>query len=207
MALSLLPQIKELLKEDDSLETYIKIAIVGNIIDFGSFGIDTDIESLIFEGLKKELVINDIDAFEDALNKYGEVLYLVDNTGEIVFDKLLIEKITSYGVKVTVAVKEKPIINDACMEDALEVGLDEFADIISTGADSVGIVESMISDEFLNYFNNSPFIISKGMGNYEGITEMDLTGQDVFVLLASKCPAISNGLEVNVGSHILYKLS
>ena len=102
---------------------------------------DADWEDMINDGLKKELVINDIDAFEDALNKYDDVLYLVDNTGEIVFDKLLIEKIKSYGVNVTVAVKEKPILNDACMEEALEVGLDEVADIISTGTDSVGIVE------------------------------------------------------------------
>ena len=65
----------------------------------------------------------------------------------------------------------------------------------------------MVSDEFLEYFKNSSFIISKGMGNYEGITEMDLEGQDVFVLLATKCPAISNHVGVDVGSHILHKLS
>ena len=207
IALNVLPKVKEILKDDDSLETFVKVAIVGNIIDFGAYGLDADWEDMINDGLKKELVINDIDAFEDALNKYDDVLYLVDNTGEIVFDKLLIEKIKSYGVNVTVAVKEKPILNDACMEEALEVGLDEVADIISTGTDSVGIVESMISDEFLEYFKKSPFIISKGMGNYEGITEMDLDGQDVFVLLAVKCPAISNHSGVDIGSHILYKLS
>ncbi|MCQ2737431.1 MAG: ARMT1-like domain-containing protein [archaeon] len=207
IALNVLPKVKEILKDDDSLETFVKVAIVGNIIDFGAYGLDADWEDMINDGLKKELVINDIDAFEDALNKYDDVLYLVDNTGEIVFDKLLIEKIKSYGVNVTVAVKEKPILNDACMEEALEVGLDEVADIISTGTDSVGIVESMVSDEFLEYFKKSPFVISKGMGNYEGITEMDLDGQDVFVLLAVKCPAISNHSGVDVGSHILHKLS
>lgn len=207
IALDVLPKVREILKEDASLETFVKIAIVGNIIDFGAYGLDADWEAMINEGLKKDLIINDIESFEKALNKYDDVLYLVDNTGEIVFDKLLIEKIKSYGVKVTVAVKEKPILNDACMKEALESGLDEVADIISTGADSVGIVESMVSDEFLEYFRNSPFIISKGMGNYEGITEMDLESQDVFVLLATKCPAISNHVGVDIGSHILHKLS
>ena len=67
----------------------------------------------------KELVINKIDEFEEALRKYDNVLYLVDNTGEIVFDKFLLEKIKEYDVDITVAVKERPILNDACMKEAL----------------------------------------------------------------------------------------
>ncbi|WP_067145496.1 damage-control phosphatase ARMT1 family protein [Methanobrevibacter olleyae] len=206
IALSLMPKVREILKEDDSLETYVKIAIVGNILDFGAFDLGTDIESLIFEGLEKELIINKIDEFEEALKKYDKVLYLVDNTGEIVFDKLLLEKIKDYGVDITVAVKENPILNDACMEEALEAGLDEVANLITTGSDSVGVVESMISDDFKEYLKNSPFIISKGMGNYEGLTEMNLEGQDVFVLFCTKCNAISKDLGVKEGSHILTTL-
>ena len=94
IALSLLPKVREILKEDNSLETYVKIAIVGNILDFGTFGLSTEFESMISEGLEKELAINKIDEFEEALRKYDKVLYLVDNTGEIVFDKLLLEKIS-----------------------------------------------------------------------------------------------------------------
>lgn len=203
IALSLMPQVREILERDNSLETYVKIAIVGNILDFGAFDLDTDIESLILEGLGKELIINRVDELEDALNKYDKVLYLVDNTGEIVFDKLLLEKIKEYDVDITVAVKEKPILNDACLKEALEAGLDELADIISTGSDSVGIVESMISDEFKEILLDSPFIISKGMGNFEGLTEMDLKNQDVFLLFCTKCPAISKELGVDEGSHIL----
>ncbi len=207
LALKLLPKVRNILEEDDSLENHIKIAIVGNILDFGAFGLDIDWESKINEGLNKDLAINDICAFENALNKYDEVLYLVDNTGEIVFDKLLIEKLKEYNIKITVAVKEKPILNDACMKEALDTGLDEIAEIITTGSDSVGIVESMVSDDFLDYFKKFQFIISKGMGNYEGITEMDLSNQEVFVLLATKCLAISRDIGVDEGSHILYKLS
>lgn len=206
LAISLLPELRDILKEDDSLETFVKIAIVGNILDFGTFELGTDFESLILEGLNKELTINHVDELEKALNKYDEVLYLVDNSGEIVFDRLLLEKIKEYDVNITVAVKERPIINDACMEDAIEAGLDEVARLITTGSDSVGIVESMVSDEFLEYFKNSPFVISKGMGNFEGITEMDHEGQDIFVLLCTKCPAISKYLNIDEGSHILKKL-
>lgn len=206
LAISLLPKLREILKGDDSLETFVKIAIVGNILDFGTFELGTDFESMILEGLNKELTINHIAELEKALNKYDEVLYLVDNAGEIVFDKLLLEKIREYDVNITVAVKEKPIINDACMKDAIETGLDDIARLITTGSDSVGIVESMVSDEFLEYFRKSPFVISKGMGNFEGITEMDIEGQDIFVLLCTKCPAISKYLGIKEGSHILKKL-
>ncbi len=206
IALSLMPKVREILKDNDGLETYVKIAIVGNILDFGTFELGTDFESMIFEGLKKELLINEIDKFEEALRKYDKVLYLVDNTGEIVFDKLLIEKIREYGVDVTVAVKERPILNDACMEEALEAGLDEVATLITTGSDSVGVVESMISDEFKEILLNSPFVISKGMGNFEGLTEMNFEGQDVFVLLCTKCPAISKELGIEEGSHVLTTL-
>lgn len=206
IALNLIPKVREILKEDNSLESYVKIAIVGNILDFGAFELDTDIESLIFEGLHKDLVINEIASLEEDLIKYDKVLYLVDNTGEVVFDKLLLEKIKTYDIDITVAVKEKPILNDACMEDAIEAGLDEVATLMTTGVDSVGIVESMISSDFKEYFYNSPFVISKGMGNYEGLTEMNLEGQEVFTLLCTKCSAISKNLGVAEGSHILSKL-
>ena len=198
IAMSLVPKVREILKEDNSLETYVKVAIVGNILDFGTFGLDTEFESMISEGLKKELVINKIDEFEEALKKYDNVLYLVDNTGEIVFDKFLLEKIKEYDVDITVAVKERPILNDACMKEALEA--------ITTGSDSVGVVESMISDEFKEILLNSPFVISKGMGNFEGLTEMNLEGQDIFVLLCTKCSSISKELGLAEGSHILTTL-
>ena len=206
IALSLIPRIREILEEDNSLETYVKIAIVGNILDFGTYGLNTEFESMISEGLKKELVINRIDEFEEALKKYDKVLYLVDNTGEIVFDKFLLEKIREYDVDITVAVKERPILNDACMKEALEAGLDEVATLITTGSDSVGVVESMISDEFKEILLNSPFVISKGMGNFEGLTEMNLEGQDIFVLLCTKCSSISKELGLEEGSHILTTL-
>ena len=106
----------------------------------------------------------------------------------------------------TVAVKEKPILNDACMKEALEAGLDEVATLITTGSDSVGVVESMISDEFKEILLNAPFVISKGMGNFEGLTEMNLEGQDIFVLLCTKCSSISKELGLDEGSHVLTTL-
>ena len=216
IALSLIPRIREILEEDNSLgvvesmisEEFKEILLSSPFVISKGMG--------NFEGLKKELVINKIDEFEEALKKYDKVLYLVDNTGEIVFDKFLLEKIREYDVDITVAVKERPILNDACMKEALEAGLDEVATLITTGSDSVGVVESMISEvgvvesmiseEFKEILLSSPFVISKGMGNFEGLTEMNLEGQDIFVLLCTKCSSISKELGLAEGSHILTTL-
>ena len=93
IALKYLPDVKNILKENDSLENYVKIAIIGNILDFGAFTLDDDIDAIIQESLDNELAVKDVEEFEDSLKKHDKVLYLVDNTGEIVFDKLLMAKI------------------------------------------------------------------------------------------------------------------
>ena len=205
IALKYLPDVKEILKKDDSLESYVKIAIIGNILDFGAFTLDDDIESVIKDSLKKDLTICDIEEFEKSLKKHDKVLYLVDNTGEIVFDKLLLEKIKQYDLDITIAVKSQPILNDACIEDAINIGLDEFGEIVEIGAGTVGYVDSEISDEFREIFNSHEFVISKGMGNYEGLTEIDLSSKDIYFLLCAKCNTISRDIGVNLHDMLLFK--
>ncbi|WP_458455670.1 damage-control phosphatase ARMT1 family protein [Methanobrevibacter sp.] len=205
IALKYLPDVRRILDEDDSLENHVKIAIIGNILDFGAFTLDDDIESVIKNSLDKDLVIKDIDEFENSLKTHDKVLYLVDNTGEIVFDKLLLSKIKEYDLAITIAVKSEPILNDACMAEALEAGLDEFGEIVEIGAGTVGYVDSEISDEFREIFNSHDFIISKGMGNYEGLTEIDLSDKDIFFLLCAKCNTISRDIGVNLHDMLLFK--
>ena len=205
IALKYLPDVKKILEEDDCLENYVKIAIIGNILDFGAFTLDDDIESVIKSSLEKELTIKDIAEFEDSLKSNDKVLYLVDNTGEIVFDKLLLSKIKDYGLDITIAVKSEPILNDACMKEALDAGLDEFGEIVEIGCGTVGYVDSMISDEFREIFNDHKFIISKGMGNYEGLTEIDLSSKEIYFLLCAKCKTISWDIGVNLHDMLLFK--
>jgi len=137
IALKYLPEVKRILENDDSLENYVKIAIIGNILDFGAFTLDDDIESVIGQSLEKDLTVKDIEEFENALRTNDKVLYLVDNTGEIVFDKLLLEKIKEYDIDITIAVKSLPILNDATRKEALDVGLDEFGEIVEIGCGTV----------------------------------------------------------------------
>ena len=205
IALRYLPEVEKILRDDDSLENYVKISIIGNILDFGAFTLDDDIESVIRQSLKKDLVIKDVEEFENALKTNDKVLYLVDNTGEIVFDKLLLNKIKDYDLDITIAVKSQPILNDATKKEALEAGLDEFGEIVEIGCGTVGYVDSEISDEFREIFNSHKFIISKGMGNYEGLTEIDLQDKDVFFLLCAKCNTISKDIGVNLHDMLLFK--
>ena len=151
------------------------------------------------------MVIKDVEEFEKALKTNDKVLYLVDNTGEIVFDKLLLNKIKDYDLDITIAVKSQPILNDATKKEALEAGLDEFGEIVEIGCGTVGYVDSEISQEFREIFNAHKFIISKGMGNYEGLTEIDLQDKDVFFLLCAKCNTISKDIGVNLHDMLLFK--
>lgn len=205
IALKYLPEVKRIIDDDDSLENYVKIAIIGNILDFGAFTLDDDVESVIRSSLKKDLAVKDIDEFESSLKAHDKVLYLVDNTGEIVFDKLLLAKIKEYGLDITIAVKSQPILNDACMAEALDAGLDEFGEIVEIGCGTVGYVDSEISDKFREIFNSHKFIISKGMGNYEGLTEIDLSGKDIYFLLCAKCNTISRDIGVNLHDMLIFK--
>ena len=205
IALKYLTDVKKILDEDDSLENYVKIAIIGNILDFGAFTLDDDIESVIKNSLKKDLAVKDIEEFVNALKTHEKVLYLVDNTGEIVFDKLLLAKIREYGLDITIAVKSEPILNDATMVEALDVGLDEFGELVEIGAGTVGYVDSEISDEFREIFNSHEFVISKGMGNYEGLTEIDLSSKDIYFLFCVKCNTIARHVGANLHDMLLFK--
>lgn len=202
-----LPHVIKLLAEDDEFINYLKVAIAGNVIDFGALGLETDMESLIVETMKKQPEINDSKDLEHELENAQTVLYLADNIGEIVFDKILIEKIKDYGVDVTVALKEKPILNDACIEDALKIGLDEVSKLTSTGTDSIGIIEEDVSSEFMDLFKESDLIIAKGLGNYEGLGEMNLHNKPVFCLLNAKCRPVARDLGVDMGDNIVLKLN
>ena len=157
--------------------------------------------------MEKELALNQVCELENALQSAKNVLYLADNSGEIAFDKLLIEKLKDYDVDVTVALKEKPILNDAGIEDAVQIGLDKVAKLVSTGTDSIGILYADISEEFKEIFEGADLVISKGLGNYEGLTEMELKNKPVFCLFNAKCNPIAKSVGVNLRDNVVLKLS
>ncbi len=205
IAEKLIPMVNKLIERDDSLENHVKIAVAGNVIDFGALDENTDMESLLKKQITRKPAINDTEKLDAALKNAENILYLTDNGGEIVFDKLLIKKIKEdYGVNIILALKENPILNDALIPDAENLSLGEYSTIISTGASSVGVVKDYISDELKEYMNSVDLIISKGMGNYEGLTEMHIQ-TPVYFLLTTKCNVISREIGVPIRSPVILK--
>jgi hypothetical protein len=205
IAMKILPKVQKIVEDKDGLESYLKAAIAGNIIDFGAMGLDADMESIVTHAMNKGFAVNDSKKLEEELKRAKTVLYLADNIGEIVFDKLLIKKLHEYDVDVTVALKENPILNDACMEDALKIGLDEVAELTTTGTDSVGVIYSDVSPQFRKAFDAADMVIAKGLGNYEGLGEMDLGDKPVFSLLNAKCDPVAREIGVKKGDNVVLK--
>ncbi len=198
-ALSLYPRFKErVAASPDRLKMAIRMAIAGNVIDFGAnadFDLDKDLDVL----LSQPLAVDHYPAFSKALHKAQKILYLADNAGETVFDRLLIEEL---GKPVIYAVREKPIINDATYQDAEEAGLAKVAKIVSSGTDAPGTILNLCSEHFLEIYRAADLIISKGQGNYEGLSEEHCP---VFFLLKAKCAVIARDIGVKEGSLILMK--
>ncbi|MHA1379104.1 MAG: damage-control phosphatase ARMT1 family protein [Candidatus Helarchaeota archaeon] len=205
IALNLYPELKDLVKNsDDPLFVAAKLAIAGNVIDFGAKS-DFNLKKTIKEVLNKDLKINDFAKFVEILGRCESISYILDNTGEIVFDKLLLETILEkYDIKkINFAVKGAPIINDATQEDAEYVGLDKCPKVEFIKV-NVGIPNSGLerwSQDFIKKIRETDLIISKGQGNYESLSEQN----DIFFLLMAKCPVIANDLGVEIGDTILKK--
>jgi uncharacterized protein with ATP-grasp and redox domains len=197
-ALALYPKLKHRVAIcAEPLETAVRLSIAGNIIDFGPFNQYTDLWTTVEHVLETPIQINHLENFRQQLDKAPWILFLADNAGETVFDRLLIETLS---VPVTYAVKGSPILNDATEEDALAAGIHNCATIISNGASAPGTILSLCSDSFRQVYNTAPLIIAKGQANYETLST---AGANVFCFLQVKCPVIGRDLGVPVGSLVI----
>ena len=210
LALGLLPDLrKKIAKSEHKFLTAVELAIAGNVIDFGvknSLKIEQEVNNFINGNFDIHNQYNKsvfaFDGFMTALLKAKRVLYLADNAGETVFDLLLIEQIrTLPNVEdIVYAVKDKPIINDALMDDAVICGIDEVARVMSSGSDAPGTFLKSCSSDFLNIYNNSDLIISKGQGNFEALSDED---KAIYFLFRAKCEVVAKDIGVAVGDVIL----
>jgi len=196
-ALSLYPSLKETIeKSNDRLLTAIRFAIAGNVIDFGvnkKFDINQEIDEI----LRKKFAIFDFKKFKEFLAHSKEILYIGDNAGEAVFDRILIEEMKK---PVTYVVRGVPVINDVTYEDAIQAGIDKVATIVSSGTSAPGLILKKCNPEIKSLFEKAEFIVSKGQGNYEGLSN---ERYPIFFLLKVKCWVIANDLGVNDGDIIL----
>lgn len=199
-ALRLLPEMEEALHQArDPFATAVRLAIAGNVIDFGvgSTVSDAEIRAALFHALDAPLNGN-IKDFIRAVQDARSILYLADNAGEIVFDKLLIRHLDHKHI--TVAVRGGPILNDATMEDARAIGLDALADLMDNGSDIPGTVLEECSINFRDCFKTADLIIAKGQGNFETLSE---AAGNIFFLFKVKCEVVARHTGFPVGTNLV----
>lgn len=208
-ALELLPSLKKMIEKERSSEERFRktclAAIVGNIIEFDIPEHEVDFDQLdqLIADAEKELVIDDVSKIYEEAKKASNILYLIDNAGEIVLDKLLVRELKQLGAKVIVVVKGGPILNDATLEDAEAVGMYELADAtITTGTDAVGLpLPEERSREFIKAYDEADFVVAKGMGFAETLTESKLRQPHAF-LLRTKCNPVARYYGVARGKNV-----
>jgi uncharacterized protein with ATP-grasp and redox domains len=204
-ALGMLPRLVERArKSSDPFETALRMAIAGNIMDWGARHHIQLSERLVGETIEQTsrapIEGCSAEGLRQELQAAGPVLYLADNAGEIVFDSLFISFMPCEGI--TVAVKGGPTINDATMADAEQVGLGTQVRVVSTGSDMPGTVLEDCSDEFRQEFASADLIIAKGQANYEALSEQ---GGPIYFLLRAKCPVIARDIGCAVGDTLLLR--
>jgi len=185
---------------DDLLEGAVRIAIAGNVIDFGIYD-SIDLDRSIEESFRLPLSDADYRAFSHEVGIASRILYLCDNAGEIVFDRVLLEILRAMGKDVTAVVKGYPVINDATLDDARAVALDECAVVIENGNDGIGTLLEASSVRFLEAYRSADLIISKGQANYE--TLVGEKNKRIFFLFKVKCPVVADFLGRNNGDIVL----
>lgn len=202
LAKELFPHLKRMVENaNDPLLMAVKLAIVGNVIDFGTmnrFNVEEMIDNVVNEDIEQE----SYRKFVEDIEKAETILYIGDNTGEIFFDKILLEELKNK--QITYVVRANPIINDVTPEDAKLSGIDRIANVIAgdEGNDrsAPGIILKYASKRFLEHFNSADVVIAKGQGNYEALSDVD---RQIFFLLMIKCPLVAKDIGVDVGRPVL----
>ncbi len=200
IALGLLPALMHAVRrQPDPREAMLRLVIAGNLLDAGSkTRLAPEDMAVRLHAIWDLVLVGNVEALFRAANAAQRILYLADNAGEIVFDRLLIAALPAG--KVTVAVRGSPVLNDATLADAQTAGIPEIAPVISNGSDAPGTVLEECSEEFQDFYSAADLIIAKGQGNYETLSNAD---KNVFFLLTVKCPLIAVDIGAPLGSLVV----
>ncbi len=196
-ALKLYPELKRRVAESgDRLEAALKYAACGNVIDYGVSS-NFDILKEVDAALSTRFSHWEYGPLKERIRSAEWILYLGDNCGETVFDRLLIEEI---GVPVKYVVRGGPIINDVTLDDAIDAGLDKVSQIVLSGCRAPGTILEWCSDEFKGMFHNAPLIISKGQGNFETLSDVE---REIFFIFKIKCEVVASFLNSPINSMVM----
>jgi len=198
--LSLYPALKARVRAaSDPLDEALHLAAAANALDLGVYR-EVDSVKTLERALSCPHGHWDLLEFKEHLAGAEEVLYLADNAGEIVADRILIEEFLELGKRVVLAVRAGPILNDVTVTDLHEVGLPSEVEIITTGSDLPGVFPPLCSLEFQERLRKAKLVVSKGMGNFEGLSE---ERGPIFFVLQAKCFPVAKEIGVPVGDLVL----
>lgn len=204
MALELLPELEKQVQNSlNPLESAIRYAAAGNMFDlsvFRSVSREKILETLE-SAMTQKLAGLDVAEFERNLENADDILYITDNAGEIVFDRLLLARLNQIA-PVTIVVKGSPVVNDATREDAQHAGLEVFGRIIDTGTDIPGTVLNQCGEDFQTKFWEADVVLAKGQANYETLYP---PVRDIFYLFMVKCSAVSRQVGMPLGTMMFFK--
>ena len=185
----------------DPLKAAMMFSAAGNAIDLGPDYPIHGVYRKYMEMISKGFARDDYELFCEKISRSKSVLYLGDNAGEIVWDKILVEEILEhFNLEITYVVRGFPVLNDVTTEDAHFVGMDKLVKVISNGFDAPGALLKRCSKEFLRRYQKSDLILSKGQGNYESLSGEH---RPIFFLLNVKCSLIAEDIHCNVGDIVL----
>jgi len=202
-AQKLLPLVEaEIKKAEDPLLASLLMSAMGNSIDAG-VSLNVNIKENIDQAIEDSFAHSDYTRFKAKIKKADSLLIIADNTGEALFDRLLLKELKPYNLDITYAVREIPILNDITAEKAAELGIGEYAEIIKSGTTAPGMLMDEASQEFLAAYKNADLVISKGQGNLEGLLDIE---DDIYFLLKAKCEIIAEVLGVELNDFVfLYR--
>jgi uncharacterized protein with ATP-grasp and redox domains len=197
LAMEALPELAELVRQaEDPLLAAATCSVAANAIDMGIASAITEAEvRAALRGLPEAPVHGDWEGFLEVAAKATDILYLADNAGEIAVDRLVIEALGAE--RVTVAVRGAPVLNDATVADAHEVGMDELVRVIDNGSDAPGTILDDCSSSFRKLFDQADLIIAKGQGNFESLSG---TGTNIAFWFKVKCPVVGSQVGLAVGT-------
>lgn len=200
-ALELEPELREMVATSpEPLLTALHLAAAGNIIDLGiQTHASINVRAAIEQAIQDRFAIDHSDAFRSSLSRCHDLIYLLDNAGEIVFDKILIQELQKF-TPVTAVVKAGPMINDVMLADAEQVGLTDVCPVIDNGGAFVGSPLDLVSESFKQRLRQAGTIVGKGQGNYETLEQLDA---NIFLILKAKCAIIARHIGVGRGQVVL----
>jgi uncharacterized protein with ATP-grasp and redox domains len=198
LALGLYPEIRSMVAAfSEPLTTAVRVAAAGNVMDLGILsGGEVDVVGVLNQVVRQGFAVDHCAVLEERIAPTTQLLYLLDNAGETVFDRVLIEELAARGAEVTAVAKGQAILNDATMEDAELAGLDQVCHVVSNGSPMIGTELDTCSEEFRDLFLAADLVVSKGQANFETLNEVS---SPILFVLKAKCPEVARELGVDLG--------